>query len=504
VSTSCAACQTPLPDGSRFCPSCGADSTDPGSGRVVVGSTEALLRQVRSQIGERYEVHDVLGRGGMGAVFRATEKKLDRQVAIKVLPPELAGSEDIVQRFQREARTAAKLDHAGIIPIYAVEDEGELQYFVMKYVRGHPLDQEIDRGPMAIERAQRIVWEAAVALGHAHQRGVVHRDIKPGNIMMEGGERVLLTDFGISKAFEGTTQFTATGQVIGTPAFMSPEQAKGTAIDGRSDQYSLALVAYQLLAGRLPFEDATVHTLLYKQIFEDPPPLAELRPDVPPFLASAIHRALEKEPDERFASMEHFANAVRPESAVSVPVAVPPPEGAGTRRALTRVLGVAALVAILGGIGAAAWLLAGDRAGGGAPAVSVETSQSPTAAPGAAATDSLTGPAPVFTDTTRQETATAATATATPPPETRTPRAQGGVTPPAAPAVGYLTVGADPWGTVVIGGVEIRSTPLTRHALAPGAYVVEVRRAGYHTSVDTVTITAGNATILRKVLVREP
>jgi len=492
-----------LPDGSRYCPSCGADSTDPGSGRVVVGSTEALLRQVRSHLGERYEVHDVLGRGGMGAVFRATEKKLDRQVAIKVLPPELAGGEDIVQRFQREARTAAKLDHAGIIPIYAVEDEGELQYFVMKYVRGHPLDDEIDRGPLAIERVQRIVWEAAVALGHAHQRGVVHRDIKPGNIMMEGGERVLLTDFGISKAFEGTTQFTATGQVIGTPAFMSPEQAKGTAIDGRSDQYSLALVAYQLLAGRLPFEDATVHTLLYKQIFEDPPPLAELRPDVPPFLAAAIHRALEKEPDARFASMEEFANVVRPESSVSVPAAVPPPEGARPRRAVPRMLGVAAVVVVLGGIGTAAWLLR-DGAGGGATAVSgaprVASSTTPTAT---AASDSLAAPAGDSAAAPR-ETITVA-APATPPAnDARASRQPPPVSPPAAPAVGYLTVGADPWGTVLIDGVEVRSTPLTRHALAPGRYVVEVRRAGYQTSVDTVAITASNSTILRKVLVREP
>jgi len=501
-----------MPEGSRYCPSCGADSTDPGSGSVITGSTEALLRQVRTSLAVRYDVQDVLGRGGMGAVFRATEKKLDRQVAIKVLPPELAVSGDIVQRFQREARTAAKLDHPGIIPIYAVEDEGDLQYFVMKYVRGHPLDDELDAGPMPIERAQRIIWEAAVALGHAHQRGVVHRDIKPGNIMMEGGERVLLTDFGISKAFEATTQFTATGAVIGTPSFMSPEQAKAGEVDGRSDQYSLALVGYQLLAGRLPFEDTTVHTLLYKQIFEEPPALAELRPDVPPFLAAAIHRALAKDPASRFATMEEFANAVRPESAIAVPASTPLPAtrnetAVGDATTLVRpsaprgrrlaVVG-SAVVLIAAGVGVGGWLLLGRGAGAPAQDTSAAAQLAPSTPDSSSDTASRTAEPTVAVVPERRET------TQTRPPPVRTPPTKPQVAPPAAPSVGYLTVGADPYGTVLIDGVEIRTTPLTRYELAPGAYVIEVRRAGYQATVDTVTITAGNSTILRKVLVREP
>ncbi|MFQ5810650.1 MAG: serine/threonine-protein kinase, partial [Armatimonadota bacterium] len=255
----------------------------------------------------------------MGAVFLATDSALDRSVAIKVLPPELSHDENFVKRFEHEARTAAKLDHPSIIPIFAVEGQADLHYFVMKYVIGRGLDEILESGPMPVELVQHILWEAACALGHAHQRGIAHRDIKPANIMLDDQGRTMLADFGISKALESASQFTATGQVIGTPHYMSPEQAKGQEVDGRTDQYSLAVVGYRMLAGRLPFDDQSVHTVIYKHIFEDPPPLTSFRSDVPADLAKALHKAMAKDPDHRFPTMEEFATAVWPEHPVARP-----------------------------------------------------------------------------------------------------------------------------------------------------------------------------------------
>ncbi len=187
-----------------------------------------LFERLRAALIERYDLRELVGRGGMGAVYLAVDRKLEREVAVKVLPPEFSHDEKVIERFEREARTAAKLDHANVIPIYSVESHGEFHYIVMKYVCGKSLEQILEAGPMPVELAQRIVWEAALALGHAHQRGIVHRDIKPANIMIDEHGRTMLTDFGISKAVESAaSSLTATGQVVGTPHYMSPEQGKG-------------------------------------------------------------------------------------------------------------------------------------------------------------------------------------------------------------------------------------------------------------------------------------
>ncbi len=202
----CLHCNTPLPADSRFCNTCGADVSDPGSGPRMSGTGPNLRALLAQVLEDRYEVREMLGRGGMGAVFLATDLPLDRLVAIKVLPPELSHDENFVRRFEREARTAAKLDHPNIVPIFAVESGRELNYFVMKYVTGQSLEDLIDEGPVPIETCQRVLWEAARALGHAHQRGVVHRDLKPANLMIDDDGRTMLTDFGISKAVQSVTQ----------------------------------------------------------------------------------------------------------------------------------------------------------------------------------------------------------------------------------------------------------------------------------------------------------
>src|SRR5258706_92849 len=247
----CVKCHTPLPDGSKFCLACGADVT--GGGTLGAGTgTDGLMQRLQRLVEGKYRVDRMVGKGGMGAVFLAHDLTLEREVAIKVLPPDISMDEHIVKRFQQEAKTAAKLDHTNIIPIYRVESEGGLNYFVMKYIAGTSLEDVIDqKQQLAIDYIQRVLWEAACALGHAHQRSVVHRDVKPANIMFDHDGRVMLTDFGISKALQAASGFTGTGMIIGTPHYMAPEQAKGGTVDGRADQDSLGVVGYRLLAGGL-------------------------------------------------------------------------------------------------------------------------------------------------------------------------------------------------------------------------------------------------------------
>jgi serine/threonine protein kinase len=314
----CTYCHAQLPDGSRFCNACGADQSG-GDGPAVLASGVELLRQrLQRGVHGKYEVLRLLGRGGMGAVFLAQDLTLDREVAIKVLPPEVSQDQKVVQRFQQEAKTAAKLDHTNIIPIYRVESDGGLNYFVMKYVSGTSLEDVVEqKKALPIDYVQRVLWEAACALGHAHQRGIVHRDVKPANIMFDHDGRVMLTDFGISKALQAASVFTGTGIIIGTPHYMAPEQAKGQTVDGRADQYSLGVVGYRLITGQLPFSGDSVHTILYKHIFEDPPTARDVRQDVPAFLAAAVRRAMAKDPAQRFATMEEFATAVWPEQPVT-------------------------------------------------------------------------------------------------------------------------------------------------------------------------------------------
>ena len=489
------------------------DRTGPGD-LGESGQFAALHGLLQQAVGDRYEVQEMLGRGGMGAVFLARERKLDRLVAIKVLPPGFSFDDQFTRRFVREARTAAQLDHPNIVPIHSVEDEGDLLFFVMKYVVGTDLTQVIRAKPLEIPRARKLLWEAACALGHAHQRGIVHRDVKPGNIMIDDAGRPMLTDFGISKAATAETQFTATGQMIGTPTYMSPEQAKGLAVDGRTDQYALAIVGYQMLTGRVPFDDMSVHTLIYKQIFQDPEPLKNVRPDCPDDLAEAIHRALQKEPKLRFDTMEEFATAVWPQNPVQA--ATPPPlqdisihDGdetsaftretailAGTarkRRARQRLLfgGGIAAAAVLGFGG---WQL---MSSGGSP----ETA--PTTSVAAAVPDTAPAPDPPRNEPTAPDPPAAAAAPAETEP-VRTRPSTPVVTPtptPAAPTTGFLNVGARPWGTVYINGIELRNTPVTNHELPAGRYIVEVRRVGYVTVIDTVEVTPGNPTRVNYVLI---
>jgi len=274
-----------------------------------------LPARLAEALGDAYTIEGEVGRGGMGVVYRARDERLQRRVAIKVLPPELAFQKDIRERFTREAQTAAKLSHPHIVPIHTVGEGQGLVYFVMGYVDGESVAGRIRRrGKLPVDEARRIMGEAADALSAAHALSIIHRDIKPDNILLEGSRgRVMVTDFGIAKALSSTSGATLTGAgvAIGTPAFMSPEQAAGEReIDGRSDVYSLGVVAFQMLTGELPFTAPTVAGILMKQITEPAPDIRTRRADVPEDLALAVSRCLEKDPENRWPSADALRRAL--------------------------------------------------------------------------------------------------------------------------------------------------------------------------------------------------
>src|SRR5881409_4038576 len=283
---------------------------------------KSLTARLIQALGKSYTVEGEIGRGGMGVVFNARDERLKREVAVKVLPPELAFREEIRLRFLREAETAARLSHPHIVPIHSVgEGPDGLVYFVMAYVDGESVAAKLKRrGQLPSEEARRIMLETADALGAAHALGIIHRDVKPDNILLEGSRgRVVVTDFGIAKALSSTTgsaTLTATGVAIGTPHYMSPEQAAGDReIDGRSDIYSLGVVSYQMLTGELPFQAPTVPGILMKHITERAPLVTEKCVDCPDDLAACVMRSLEKDPDDRWPTADALRRALEARSA---------------------------------------------------------------------------------------------------------------------------------------------------------------------------------------------
>jgi serine/threonine-protein kinase len=272
----------------------------------------------------RYSLQRELGRGGMGIVYLAHEVALDRPVALKLLPPQLAAKPALAERFMREARTAARLSQPNIVPIHTVEHVGNFVFFTMAYVEGESLGAAIRRrGPLPAADAARIVREVAWALAYAHAQGVVHRDVKPDNILLEDGKgRALVTDFGIAQVSAGPG-LTDRGEVLGTAEFMSPEQANGEAVDARSDIYSLGVVGFYMLTGRLPFEAESVTAIIAKHITQPAPPVASIAPEVPRHLAAAVDRCLAKSPADRFANGEDLAAALSRSLAVRREIPLP-------------------------------------------------------------------------------------------------------------------------------------------------------------------------------------
>src|SRR2546430_4824427 len=260
---------------------------------------DRLFLDFQSAIAGRYSLERELGRGGMGVVYLAREVRLDRPVAIKLLPPSKASDPKLRERFLREARTAAKLSHPNVIPIHAVEEIAEFVFFAMAYIEGETLTERVrNRGPLAPSEASRVLRDVAWALAYAHAQGVIHRDVKPDNILLENGGRVLVADFGIASVVAGAGAL-STGEVVGTPEFMSPEQALGEAVDARSGLYSLGIVGYFAFSGTLPFEADKATEVLAQQVTQPAPPPGSVAPLVPRRLAQPIDPCLAKDPAER-------------------------------------------------------------------------------------------------------------------------------------------------------------------------------------------------------------
>jgi len=369
----CYKCQTPIPDNSRFCSACGADVSGETHAHapdatLAVDQDPQLFAKLQTELGTEYILERELGRGGMAVVYLGRDTALGRKVAVKVLPPELTygGRGSIVERFKREAQTAAKLDHPNIIPVYRVAPGGTLFWYVMKYLDGEPLDRILERErQLDLPRTVGIVLQVGDALDYAHQNHVVHRDVKPANVVVDTKGRVTVTDFGIAKALDANT-LTASGSIIGTPYYMSPEQCRGMRVGAAADQYSLAVMTYQMLGGHLPFTGESAVEIVHKHVADPVPPLGFLRPHLPVGVIDVVERGLAKTPEQRFPTVAEFARrlkaaaegaaAARPPHSSAprrpeAPAPAPVPTPAERRRRRTRlILDVVAALVLVGGV----------------------------------------------------------------------------------------------------------------------------------------------------------
>ena len=299
----CFKCGATVPEGQRFCGHCGVLVSDPDAGTVIVESYEGgLLQRVRIVLGDDFEVTEELARGGMGVVFRGREVELGRAVAIKVLAPELGITPRAAERFKREARMVAELEHPNIVPVYRVGQIADILFIAMKFIEGRSLGRILEtQGALPVPVVLHVLRAVTRPLAYAHDRGIVHRDVKGDNILIDRDGRVLVSDFGVALRSADIT-LTMDGTVIGTPAFMSPEQCRGKRAGPQSDQYSVGVVAFQMLAGRVPFDSETLAGFIQQHLFTPHPDLRGTRDDVPAELIAMINRALAKDPVQRFAS----------------------------------------------------------------------------------------------------------------------------------------------------------------------------------------------------------
>ncbi|MBT2510390.1 serine/threonine protein kinase [Streptomyces sp. ISL-98] len=294
---------------------------------LPVGRPSDLLgKQIAS-----YVVESEIGRGGMAVVYRAKDLRLDRTVALKLLAPELARNDTFRQRFTHESRVAAAIDHPHIVPVFEAGETDGILYIAMRYVAGQDLRHLLDRqGPLSIGAASRIAAQVASALDAAHDHDLVHRDVKPGNILIAAGtdsdhpEHVYLTDFGLTKKSLSLTGFTTVGQFVGTLDYVAPEQISGRPVDGRCDVYSLACVVHETMAGTPPFQRDDDMALLWAHQFDPPTPLTEQRPDLPAAVDDVMAKALAKSPDDRYDSCLQFVTALRAAAAGIGPAHHPP------------------------------------------------------------------------------------------------------------------------------------------------------------------------------------
>jgi serine/threonine protein kinase len=338
----CAACHKPLGTDDRFCPRCGTPTprnADPGitlvhplgtevredtaptervSGAVTPPPSAAqqpagnFTERLRQVLGAEYDLIAITGQGGMARVYRAKDRRLNRIVAIKVVKPDLLGTKELVERFRAEGIALAKLRHPSIVPIYDIRERDGVIYYIMPFVEGSTLEARLEKSRLPPLESRRILSELADALESAHRAKMIHLDIKPANVFLEGDlAKVLLMDFGIAKALTDQVQESEDELIIGTPEYMSPEQAQGKAeIDHRSDIYSMGVLGYRLLAGKPPFRGGSATDIMARHISEPPLPIREVNPTIPKELADAIMRCLAKDPWQRFSTAMELRSAL--------------------------------------------------------------------------------------------------------------------------------------------------------------------------------------------------
>ncbi len=328
-------------------------------------------------ISQAYAVRTVLARGGMATVYRAHQLSTQRDVAVKVLPPAFLHDDTFRQRFEREARISSKLEHRAIVPVYDYGEWEGLPYIVMRLMEGGSVDDLLRRGPLSVERARDILRQIAAGLDYAHEKGILHRDLKPSNIMLDSVGDAYITDFGIAHLSSYDEKLTSTG-VVGTPAYMSPEQAQGHPLDGRSDIYGLGVALFEMLTRRRPFEGDTPYGTAVLQVTGTPPSPRDYNPAISPGVAGVILRALAKQPDDRYPTAQLFAEALRqadqtpapppitptaptPTSPMPISVTTPPPTSASRMpQAVLFLGGVLLLSLLLGGLLIGGYVLLSD------------------------------------------------------------------------------------------------------------------------------------------------
>ena len=315
----CPKCKADVSEDSHFCSKCGTPVKDTVD--LSVSQTKTIQKPAISSgktIAGKYKILEEIGRGGMGVVYRAEDIKLKRTVALKFLPPELIQDQEAKQRFIQEAQAAAALNHPNICTIYEVDESDDQMFISMEYIEGQTLKDKLASGPINIDEATVIATQVAQGLDKAHKKGIIHRDIKPANIMINDDGQAKITDFGLAKLSRGV-DLTKTSSFMGTVAYMSPEQAKGEAVDHRTDIWSLGAMMYEMLAGERPFTKSSEHALIYSILNEEPQDLFTLRPDLPLHIQNVVQKALAKDADYRYADIQSLLQDLEPPLSINLP-----------------------------------------------------------------------------------------------------------------------------------------------------------------------------------------